>query len=172
MRTTGCAARATQTRLLLQMELFLTIKFNLLITHHEWVVLTILRAGDWASILCTDKFFFKLCTEQHCDPPGLLSSWYKGLFPRVTLTTHLQVVLGSRKYGSVHPLPHTPSWRSASLIKYRDNFTLPYRIVRQIQGYGNFQLISWSIVLLVKKIVTHFIWNTPIFIEHEVIYLL
>jgi hypothetical protein len=29
----------------------------------------------------------------------------------------------SRKHGSIHPLPHTPSWRSAYLVKYRDNFT-------------------------------------------------
>jgi hypothetical protein len=26
----------------------------------------------------------------------------------------------SRKYGSIHPLPHTPSWSSACLVKYRD----------------------------------------------------
>jgi hypothetical protein len=33
-----------------------------------------------------------------------------GLFPRgVKLTTHLQLVPRSRKRGSIHPLPHTPS---------------------------------------------------------------
>jgi hypothetical protein len=26
--------------------------------------------------------------------------------------------------GSIHPLPHTPSCRSALLVKHRDNFTL------------------------------------------------
>jgi hypothetical protein len=31
----------------------------------------------------------------------------------------------SRKRGSIHPLLHTPSWRSAQLVKHRDNFTLP-----------------------------------------------
>jgi hypothetical protein len=31
----------------------------------------------------------------------------------VKLTTHLQLVPRSRKCGSIHPLPHTPSWRSA-----------------------------------------------------------
>jgi hypothetical protein len=28
--------------------------------------------------------------------------------------------------GNIHPLPHTPSWLSAQLIKHRDNFTFPY----------------------------------------------
>jgi hypothetical protein len=28
----------------------------------------------------------------------------------------------SRKCGSIHALPHTPSWRSAKLVKHRDNF--------------------------------------------------
>jgi hypothetical protein len=28
-----------------------------------------------------------------------------------------------KKSGSIHPLPHTPSWRSAYLVKHRDNFT-------------------------------------------------
>jgi hypothetical protein len=31
----------------------------------------------------------------------------------VKLTTHLQLVPRSRKCGSIHPFPHTPSWRSA-----------------------------------------------------------
>jgi hypothetical protein len=38
--------------------------------------------------------------------PGALS-------PGVKLTTHFQLVLRSRKHGSIHTLPHTPSWRSA-----------------------------------------------------------
>jgi hypothetical protein len=28
----------------------------------------------------------------------------------------------SRKRGSIHPFPHTPSWHSAWLVKHRDNF--------------------------------------------------
>jgi hypothetical protein len=65
------------------------------------------------------------------SPPNLLSNGYRGLFPRgysgrgVKLSTHLQLVLRSRKCESIHPLPHTLSWRSASLNKHRDNFTLP-----------------------------------------------
>jgi hypothetical protein len=39
------------------------------------------------------------------------------------LTTHLQLVPRSRKYGSIHPLPYTPSWRSDQLVKNRNNFT-------------------------------------------------
>jgi hypothetical protein len=39
------------------------------------------------------------------------------------LTTHLKLVLRSRKCGSIHPLSHTPSWHSAYLVKHRDNFT-------------------------------------------------
>jgi hypothetical protein len=39
-------------------------------------------------------------------------------------TTHLQLVPRLRKCGSIHPLPHTPIWCSAELVKLRDNFTL------------------------------------------------
>jgi hypothetical protein len=31
-----------------------------------------------------------------------------------------------KRHGPIRPLPHTPSWRSAYLVKYRDNFTLFY----------------------------------------------
>jgi hypothetical protein len=41
----------------------------------------------------------------------------------VKLTTHLQLVPRSRKCGSIHQLPHTSSWRSASSGKARDKFT-------------------------------------------------
>jgi hypothetical protein len=41
----------------------------------------------------------------------------------VKLTTDLQPVPRSRKCGSIHPLPHTPSWRSAYVVKHRDNVT-------------------------------------------------
>jgi hypothetical protein len=62
-------------------------------------------------------------------PPKLLSNGYRGLFPRgyrdrgVKLTTHLQLVPRSRQCGSIHPRPHMSSWRSAYLVKHRDNFT-------------------------------------------------
>jgi hypothetical protein len=45
----------------------------------------------------------------------------------VKLTTHLQLVLRSRKRGSIYSLPYTPSWYSAQLV--RDSFwcTMCYR---------------------------------------------
>jgi hypothetical protein len=36
---------------------------------------------------------------------------------------HLQLVPRSRKCGSIYPLPHTPSWHNAYLLKHRDKFT-------------------------------------------------
>jgi hypothetical protein len=40
------------------------------------------------------------------------------------MTTQLQLVPTSRKRGSLHLLPHTPTWSSVELVKYMDNFTL------------------------------------------------
>jgi hypothetical protein len=48
----------------------------------------------------------------------------------VKLTTHLQLVERSWKRGSTHPLPYTPSWRCAYLVKYGDNFTFFYHVVQ------------------------------------------
>jgi hypothetical protein len=62
-------------------------------------------------------------SDQLWDTPSLLSDGYRWLFlrglgdRRVELTTHLQLVPRPRKCGSIHPLPHTPSWRSASSVK-------------------------------------------------------
>jgi hypothetical protein len=46
------------------------------------------------------------CPELDIDL--LRVSNYRG----VKLTTHLQLVPRSRKCGSIHPLPHTSSWRN------------------------------------------------------------
>jgi hypothetical protein len=52
-------------------------------------------------------------------PLSLLFNGYRRAFPRgwsgraMKLSTHLQLVPMSRKCGSIHPLPHTPSWSSA-----------------------------------------------------------
>jgi hypothetical protein len=57
--------------------------------------------------------------DQLWGPPSLLSNGYRWLFLRgesdrgVKLTTHFQLVQRSRKPGSIHPLPHKSSWRSA-----------------------------------------------------------
>jgi hypothetical protein len=36
---------------------------------------------------------------------------------------HSRLVPRSRIRGSIHPLPHTSSWRNALLVKHKDNFT-------------------------------------------------
>jgi hypothetical protein len=52
-----------------------------------------------------------------CSHPSVLSSRYRRGGRQsgrsVKLTTRLQLVPRSRKRGSTHPLPHTPSWRTA-----------------------------------------------------------
>jgi hypothetical protein len=65
------------------------------------------------------RIFFSLNRPDRLWGPPNLSNGYRGHFPRgwsgrdVKLTTHLRLVLKSRKSGSIHPLPHKPSWRSA-----------------------------------------------------------
>jgi hypothetical protein len=67
----------------------------------------------------TGKYYFSMssrpalgCTQPPIQwVPGALSQGWSGR--GVKLTTHLQLVPRSRKCGSMHPLPHTPSWRSA-----------------------------------------------------------
>jgi hypothetical protein len=57
--------------------------------------------------------------ERLSGPPSPLSNGYQRLFPRrysgrgVKLTTHLQLVPRSRKFASINPLYHMPSWRNA-----------------------------------------------------------
>jgi hypothetical protein len=65
---------------------------------------------------------------------------YSEIFPGVKLTTHLQLVLRLRKGGSIHPIPHTPSWRSAKLVKHRDNFTFYSEIALSRKPFGTGQM--------------------------------
>jgi hypothetical protein len=44
------------------------------------------------------------------------------------------IIIGtSRKHGSIHPLLHTPSWRSAYVVKHTDNFALYYYYYTVVQ---------------------------------------
>jgi hypothetical protein len=66
----------------------------------------------------------------------------------VKLTADFQLVPKSRKCRSILPLPHTPSWRSAKLVKHRELYLLPFyvsslkdgsfqtkfRIVKKVKG--------------------------------------
>jgi hypothetical protein len=82
------------------------------------------RLDDWGAgvrVPVGSRFFsFPCYPDQLCGPPDLLSNGYRGYFlggglsgRSVQLTTHLQLVPRSRKCGSIHPLPHMPSWLNA-----------------------------------------------------------
>jgi hypothetical protein len=67
---------------------------------------------------------FFLSSPQRPDRLWGQPSRYHGLFLRgVKLTIYIQLMPRSRIRGSIHPLPHTSSWRSAYLVKHGDNFT-------------------------------------------------
>jgi hypothetical protein len=73
--------------------------------------------------------YFSISSRPFWGPPSLLSNGYQGLFLReqngldVKLTTHLQLAPSFRKRRSTHPRPLKSSWRSAHLVKHRDNLT-------------------------------------------------
>jgi hypothetical protein len=64
-------------------------------------------------------FFSPRCPDRFRGSLSLLFNGYRGLLlwrlrgRGVKLTTHLQLVPRSRICGSIHPLPHTSSWRGA-----------------------------------------------------------
>jgi hypothetical protein len=64
--------------------------------------------------------------------PSLLTNGYRGLFPSrysdyaVKLTTHHKLVPRSRVHVIMYPLSRMSSWRRASFVKHRDNFTFTF----------------------------------------------
>jgi hypothetical protein len=60
----------------------------------------------------------------------------------------------SRKCGSIHPLLPAPSWCSAILVKYMDNFTLPL--------YSTYQKMFQMKVVDINK--AYILWHIPVFV--------
>jgi hypothetical protein len=84
--------------------------------HHYWLD----HLGVRVPIPVGASIFTSPCRPDRLwGSPNFPSNGHRGLFPRgysgrgVKLTTHFQLVLRSRNRGFIHPLPHTPSWRSA-----------------------------------------------------------
>jgi hypothetical protein len=68
--------------------------------------------------------------DRLCGPPSVLSTGYRGHFPRWT-KRHSRVADHSisfgaevKKTGAIPPLPYTSSWYSAELIKHRGQFNI------------------------------------------------
>jgi hypothetical protein len=111
------------------------------------LILNIIRVGSRVSVVgiatgyglddgVVEILVGRSCADLFWGPPNLVFNGYRGFFPRgwservVKLTTHLHPVPRSRKYGCIHPLPYTPSWRSVKLVKHRDNFTFSHFTIR------------------------------------------
>jgi hypothetical protein len=73
---------------------------------------------------------FSMSSRPVLGPTELPIHWVPGALSPVAKrlergeADHSQLVPISRKRGFINPLSHTPSWRSALLVKHRDNFTL------------------------------------------------
>jgi hypothetical protein len=101
--------------------------------------------------------FHVVQTGSEARPPSYLVSagdTFPGLRGTgVQLNTHLQLVLVSRSRtrGCLHPIPHTCSWRSAYVVKHKDNFTFAviggrhlHRVGLRTRASGNF-VSGWSL---------------------------
>jgi hypothetical protein len=95
--------------------------------------------GDGVRVPVGSSIFSFLCRPDLLwGQPSLLSKGHRGSFPggkaagAWKLTTHLQLVSRTRKCGSIHPPPNTPSWRSVSEAQGQLYFLLyfyPYHIL-------------------------------------------
>jgi hypothetical protein len=68
---------------------------------------------------------------------------------KLKLTAHVQLVQMSRKYGSMQPLLHTPSWRSVQLVKHRNkvlvySFITPLNVICFSKYMGIYSLLTVS----------------------------
>jgi hypothetical protein len=81
---------------------------------------------------------------QFSGPTSLISNGYRRPFPggkRLGRELTSQLVSRSRKSGSIHPLPHKPSWYSASLVKHRYKFPF-YLLKSWIKTLRNAQFLQ------------------------------
>jgi hypothetical protein len=56
--------------------------------------------------------------------------------------SHLQLVPRPRTLGSIHPLLHTPSWRSALLVKHKGNFI--FTLKTEMSQYAAWTGLSYN----------------------------
>jgi hypothetical protein len=108
-------------------ELFLIARLNLA-RYSDWLLAE--RPWSRSSNSGMGKIFLLSTSPQLVPVPTQPPiQWVPGGLPPevkrpgVKLTVHFQLVPRSRIRRSAHPLPHVCSWRSASLVKHRDNFT-------------------------------------------------
>jgi hypothetical protein len=72
------------------------------------------------------NFYFSALSKPTLGPTQPPIQWVPGSFFRggLKLTTRILLVLRSRKCGTIHPVPHMPSWHCAQLVKHTGQFYL------------------------------------------------
>jgi hypothetical protein len=95
--------------------LFVLMQFLFIFAHrHQIFPFVLFRSALWVnkSINHSVQSILWVPVDHNLHSVGYQG--FGGIYGRVVkLTTHLQLVQRSRKHGSIHPLPHTPSWRRA-----------------------------------------------------------